>query len=450
MKHAHDFDLSHPALTTKKLFDLSVVNDTGARVIDALLSGGRQRVAFLNAHCVNIAARDRAYANALRSADAVLPDGAGIEIAHRLVDSRMTENLNGTDFVPRLLTEAARRGKSVFLFGGRPGTAQAAAAKLARDIPGLVVAGTRDGFTDAADNAATVDAINASGADILLVAMGVPRQDLWLAQHAHLLTPSVQIGVGALFDFLAGNVSRAPRVLRAIRGEWLWRLAVEPRRMFRRYVIGNPEFMLRALGQITGDVIAKRAFDIVVASVVIAAFAPLFAVTAIAIRADSRGPVFFRQTRVGRDGQTFSMLKFRSMAVDAEARRAALLATSDRTGVCFKSRTDPRITRVGRVLRRFSIDELPQIFNVLKGEMSIVGPRPALPSEVAAYPERAVGRLGVKPGLTGVWQVSGRAEIGFDKMIDMDLAYARSRSVLLDIVLLALTFRAVIGGRGAY
>jgi lipopolysaccharide/colanic/teichoic acid biosynthesis glycosyltransferase len=138
------------------------------------------------------------------------------------------------------------------------------------------------------------------------------------------------------------------------------------------------------------------------------------------------------------------------MYIDAEARRAELLAHSDREGLCFKSRKDPRITRVGGLLRRFSVDELPQIINVLRGDMAIVGPRPALPQEVAVYPPRAMGRLTVKPGLTGIWQVSGRAEISFDRMIDMDLAYARSPSLLLDIVLIAMTFRAVVSGRGAY
>jgi lipopolysaccharide/colanic/teichoic acid biosynthesis glycosyltransferase len=177
---------------------------------------------------------------------------------------------------------------------------------------------------------------------------------------------------------------------------------------------------------------------------------PLLALTALAIKCDSRGPVLFKQTRVGRNGKTFSMYKFRSMSVDAEAKRNEVLATSDREGVCFKSRNDPRITRVGRFIRRFSVDELPQILNVLRGEMSIVGPRPALPCEVAAYPARALGRLAVKPGITGVWQVSGRADIGFDKMIDMDLAYASSRTILLDIILILMTFRAVVSARGAY
>ena len=178
--------------------------------------------------------------------------------------------------------------------------------------------------------------------------------------------------------------------------------------------------------------------------------APLLALTALAVRLDSPGPVLFRQIRVGRDGQPFTMVKFRSMRTDAEALRADVEAGSDRDGLCFKARRDPRITRVGRVLRRFSIDELPQILNVLRGDMSLVGPRPALPAEVAAYPDRALARLAVKPGLTGIWQVSGRADIGFEKMIDMDLAYIRSRSLGLDLLLLALTARAVVAGRGAY
>jgi lipopolysaccharide/colanic/teichoic acid biosynthesis glycosyltransferase len=173
-------------------------------------------------------------------------------------------------------------------------------------------------------------------------------------------------------------------------------------------------------------------------------------VFALAIKLDSPGPAFFTQTRVGKDGREFKVWKFRTMHRDAESRRAALLAQSDREGVCFKARHDPRVTRIGRLLRRSSLDELPQIFNVLVGHMSIVGPRPALPEETAIYPARALGRLAVKPGITGLWQVSGRADIGFDKMIDMDLSYARSRSMLLDLLLIGMTFRAVLTGRGAY
>ncbi|PJE29216.1 polymer biosynthesis protein, WecB/TagA/CpsF family [Pseudooceanicola antarcticus] len=443
------------ALSRIRLFGLDIVDATTDAVITRLLQPGRRtRLAFLNAHCGNIAARNPTYRDALVTAGMILPDGIGVEMAARMSGQSLTENLNGTDFTPRLLQAAARRGLSVFLLGGQPGVAAEAAERLGRDIPGLKIAGTRDGYDGMTDENAAVAAVNASGADILLVALGVPFQDNWLAKHEARLSPRITMGVGALLDFLAGRVKRAPAIVRKARAEWAWRLAMEPRRMARRYLIGNFAFLGRAYldaraQRPAGDT-ARRVFDVTVSAAALIILAPILLLTALAIRLESGGPVLFRQTRVGKDGTPFTMLKFRSMYPDAEARRAALLATSDREGICFKSRNDPRITRVGRILRRLSIDELAQILNVLKGDMSIVGPRPALPEEVAAYPERAMGRLEVKPGLTGLWQVSGRAEIGFDKMIDMDLAYIRSRSLLLDTLLLALTARAVIGGRGAY
>jgi lipopolysaccharide/colanic/teichoic acid biosynthesis glycosyltransferase len=168
------------------------------------------------------------------------------------------------------------------------------------------------------------------------------------------------------------------------------------------------------------------------------------------VRCTSPGPAFFVQTRVGRDGARFGMVKFRSMYADAEMRRAALLADSDREGVCFKMKDDPRVTPLGRFLRRSSLDELPQLFNVLWGDMSLVGPRPALPQEVARYPEHAMGRLSVLPGITGVWQVSGRAEVSFEDMVAMDLAYARGHSVAGDLAILWRTLGVVLTGRGAY
>lgn len=440
------------------LFGLSIVNASiESAAVDLLRPGPKLRIAFVNAHCINTMQHDPHYHAALLSADRVLPDGIGVDLAAKMQGGRRAANLNGTDFVPELLRKAAQEGQSVFLFGGRPGVAKAAGDRLAKDIPGLRIAGSRDGYDGARDTEAAIAAINNSGADIVAVAMGVPFQDVWLARHAHRLNARLTLGVGALFDFLAGRVARAPGLVRKARLEWAWRLAMEPRRMARRYLVGNAVFMAREGGRAVAgrgilrpDRVLKRGLDIGVAGAALAALSPLLIATAIAIRTESRGPILFRQTRVGRDGKPFTMFKFRSMHADAEARRAALLSRSDRDGICFKAREDPRITRVGRLMRRFSIDELPQVLNVLRGEMSVVGPRPAFPEEVAAYPERALGRLAVKPGLTGVWQVSGRADIGFERMIDMDLAYARSRSLLLDMMLIALTFRAVLSGRGAY
>lgn len=195
---------------------------------------------------------------------------------------------------------------------------------------------------------------------------------------------------------------------------------------------------------------AGRALDIIGSAIGLVLLALPFFLVALSIRIESRGSALFRQQRVGKDGRLFTLYKFRSMYIDAEARRAALLDQSDRGGVCFKARNDPRVTRVGRFIRKTSIDELPQLLNVLLGDMSLVGPRPALQSEVDAYPERARGRLALRPGITGLCQVSGRADIGFDKMVDLDLAYVRSRNILLDVAILTLTVRAVLRCRGAY
>jgi exopolysaccharide biosynthesis WecB/TagA/CpsF family protein len=448
------FAASKTPLKTQQVLGLNIVDTTAEIAINALLEPGHRRAFFLNAHCHNVMTTDRAYAAAMLRADAILPDGLGVELAAKMAGRDLTANLNGTDFVPALLQVAAARGLSVYLFGATPGTADAAANTLILRCPGLRIAGTRDGFAGAQDAEAVIADINQSGADIVLVALGVPAQELWLDTHAHRLNARLSLGVGALFDFLAGNVSRAPLWVRKSKMEWVWRLAMEPGRMAKRYLVGNVSFMARAtriaLNQLRVNDVIKRGMDVTIASAALILLSPLFLATMIAIRLDSKGPVFFQQSRVGLKGIPFPVFKFRSMHVDAEARRAELLKSSDREGICFKSRNDPRITRVGRFIRRFSIDELPQIVNVLRGEMSIVGPRPALPQEVAAYPARAFGRLAVKPGITGIWQVSGRADIGFEKMIDMDLSYAKSYSPLLDMILIALTFRAVISGRGAY
>lgn len=441
-------------LPRRMILGLPVVNATTQQAIDALLNGAARSVYFLNAHCANLRAGDRAYASALARADMVLPDGIGVELAARMSGGPLADNLNGTDFTPALLREAAKRGLSVFLFGARPGTADKAADKLITTIPGLRIAGTLDGYDGNADEAAAVAKINASGADILIVAMGAPLQELWIDRHLSDLSPRLVLGVGALLDFLAGNVSRAPAFVRKARMEWGWRLMQEPRRLAKRYLIGNGTFLARsglyALRVAGGNAIAKRAMDLVLSGILTLALAPMFLLLTALIKLDSRGPAFFKQVRVGRNGRHFTVLKFRTMHTDAEERLAEIREQSDREGICFKSRNDPRVTRVGRFLRRYSLDELPQILNVLFGDMSLVGPRPALPREVAQYPAVALERLNARPGITGLWQVSGRADIGFDKMIDMDVAYVRSRSVMLDVMLLALTARAVLSGRGAY
>jgi exopolysaccharide biosynthesis polyprenyl glycosylphosphotransferase len=177
---------------------------------------------------------------------------------------------------------------------------------------------------------------------------------------------------------------------------------------------------------------------------------PVMAVAAIAVKRSSPGPVLFRQIRIGADGRPFQMLKFRSMVVDAEARREELELDDDGNGVLFKLRQDPRVTRVGAVLRRFSLDELPQLWNVVRGEMSLVGPRPPLPQEVIGYSDDASRRLRVRPGMTGLWQVSGRSDLSWEESLRLDLRYVDNWSFALDATILWRTWRAVVGRSGAY
>ena len=217
-----------------------------------------------------------------------------------------------------------------------------------------------------------------------------------------------------------------------------------------RPVAGLPLLQLDHPELAGGKQVIKAVFDRLVAGLALIVLAPLFVVLAMAIRLDDQGPVFFRQTRVGRVGQTFKLFKFRTMVVDAEQRKLELEALNEGAGVLFKMRKDPRVTNVGAMLRRWSLDELPQLFNVLIGDMSLVGPRPALPREVARYGDHMRRRLAVKPGITGLWQVSGRSGLSWEEAFRLDLRYVDNWSIVLDLQILWKTFSAVIHGSGAY
>ena len=204
---------------------------------------------------------------------------------------------------------------------------------------------------------------------------------------------------------------------------------------------GRPSLFVRAV---------KNVVDRLAALVLLIVLGPLILGLALLVRLESRGPGFFRQTRVGQDGTPFTMLKLRSMSDGAHGQRARLAALNERDGVLFKMRVDPRVTRVGRVLRRTSLDELPQLINVLRGDMALVGPRPALPEEVCQYDELARRRLAVRPGLTGLSQVSGRADLSYDSTIRLDVRYTDNWRLADDISISARTVKAVVSSRGAF
>ena len=194
----------------------------------------------------------------------------------------------------------------------------------------------------------------------------------------------------------------------------------------------------------------KRGVDLVLAGLAFLLLSPVLAAVALAVFLEDRGPVLFRQQRIGVAGERFTMFKFRSMVIDAEARLAQLAKANEGAGLLFKLKDDPRITRVGAFIRRYSLDELPQLLNVLNGSMSLIGPRPPLPREVAAYEGRVNRRLLIKPGITGLWQVSGRSNLSWEESVKLDLYYVENWSITTDFVILGKTVRAVLQRDGAY
>jgi len=200
-----------------------------------------------------------------------------------------------------------------------------------------------------------------------------------------------------------------------------------------------------------GYLIAKRIMDICGALIGLICLSWLFLIVALLIKLeDPKGPVFFKQVRVGKDGKEFYMYKFRSMVTNAEELLESLLHLNEVSGAMFKMKDDPRVTKVGRFIRKTSIDELPQLWNVLKGDMSLVGPRPPLPREVAQYTEYDKQRLLVTPGCTGLWQISGRSNVGFKEMVELDLQYIRNRSILFDLKIILKTVLVLFGSKDAF
>ncbi|MDX3763031.1 sugar transferase [Streptomyces sp. AK02-04a] len=225
---------------------------------------------------------------------------------------------------------------------------------------------------------------------------------------------------------------------------------VSPRRLYTATVAGLTLLHIAPPTRRGVQLVGKSALDRVGAALGLLLLAPLYGVLALVIRMDSPGPVLHRQTRMGQGGVPFTMWKFRTMVADADQRREELTTANEQDGPLFKMRRDPRVTKAGRWLRRSSLDELPQLVNVVRGEMSLVGPRPPLPDEAAQYDEVEARRLTVKPGMTGLWQVSGRSDLSWDETVALDLRYADNWSISGDFDVMARTFRAVVDGRGAY
>ncbi|ADX74178.1 glycosyl transferase possibly involved in lipopolysaccharide synthesis [Pseudarthrobacter phenanthrenivorans Sphe3] len=299
-----------------------------------------------------------------------------------------------------------------------PGVSEGSAQ---REISGLPVLGLRGEISS------ILEAIDKSQADAVAVSAGVQ------------LHPQTLRHLG--WELAAKNVGliMAP-ALTDIAGP----------RIHTQQVAGLPLIHVTTPTLEGGQRVVKRLFDVIVSAALIIFALPLMTLLALLVKIDSPGPVLFRQDRVGIEGARFKMLKFRTMVVDAERLLPGLMDKSEGNGVLFKLKDDPRVTRVGRFLRKFSLDELPQLFNIFLGAMSLVGPRPPLPSEVEAYESDVRRRLLVKPGLTGLWQVSGRSNLSWQDSVRLDLYYVENWSLAADLVILLRTVRAVFHGTGAY
>ena len=238
-----------------EVLDVPVLNVSRENAVSSVMTACHERhrqpvqVSFANAHCVNVAAADPEYMRILHETPFVFPDGIGVKIGARLAGVRLQANVNGTDLFPLLCQAMEREERAVYLLGARPGVVEKVRARLARDYPGLRLAGFHHGYFTPQEEPALIDEIASSGADVLFVAMGVPVQEKWIARHRDRLGVRVAIGVGALFDFYSRQMPRAPRWMRKYGLEWLYRLYREPRRMWNRYVVGNPVFLARAVGR---------------------------------------------------------------------------------------------------------------------------------------------------------------------------------------------------------
>lgn len=336
------------------------------------------------------------------------------------------------------------RSMSRLLILGGPGAVAHLAASLerAKHSGYLPVAAYTPGSTDTAavttesglpvlghkaDTASILGAIDACSADAVAVSAGVQ------------LHPQIIRHLG--WELASKNVGliMAP-ALTDIAGP----------RIHTQQVAGLPLIHVTTPTLEGGQRVAKRLFDILVSATLIVFTSPVMILVSVIVKSGSPGPVLFRQERVGMEGATFKMLKFRSMVVNAERQLSALASKNQGSGVLFKIRDDPRITPVGKFLRRYSLDELPQLFNVLIGSMSLVGPRPPLPHEVEAYERDVRRRLLVKPGLTGLWQVSGRSNLSWQDSVRLDLYYVENWSLAGDLIILLRTVRAVFHSTGAY
>lgn len=451
-----------------------------------LMTPGNKMMLFSDAIALNQCQDDKLALETLKQAQLLIPRGRALKLQLASLSEQ-----SGADYPTQLLYDELllevehRQLVTIFLVSDQR-CALELDHQLAERYPALVytIETLNDQYRFSTNELAQT--MQERDSQVVISLLASPQQERLLSRLNRLLTNQLFIGVGpGLVESLLELKSSESTLLRRI-GLWVrkrrhsillrpsqWlsyvhnvvRGRLNPkaadsrlniaifgsawRARFARTAIASKAGSFRLRGAV-GRVV-KRSIDLFGVGVGLLLLSPLLLLVALLIKLTSKGPIFYSQIRIGLRGKPFRMWKFRSMYLDADKRKAELEAQNEMAGgVLFKMKQDPRITPVGRVIRRLSIDELPQLINVLTGEMSLVGPRPALPKEVEEYPVLARARLEVKPGLTGLWQISGRSDLPFDKQVLLDTAYVHTQSAGNDIKLIAKTIPAVVSGKGAY
>ncbi len=243
--------MKHHIQKTESLFGLELSNDflenISQYLIQRAVENKKTQLSFINAHCLNLARKNKRYYQSLKTSEILLPDGSGVNLALKLKGKKLINNLNGTDLFPILCQQAAQKKLSLFLLGARPGIAEKTAENIKKQIPDLIIAGTQDGYFKTEETKTIIANINASRADIVLIAFGVPKQELFITEHKAEFKAGLILGVGGLFDFFSNRIPRAPLWLRKTGMEWIYRFIQEPKRMWKRYLLGNPLFVMHAV-----------------------------------------------------------------------------------------------------------------------------------------------------------------------------------------------------------
>lgn len=477
--------------------DATSYPDATARVMRWAAAGESRYVCEVPVNAVMESYDHPEFKAVINEADLVTPGGMPLVWMLRWLGCKKQPRVYGPELTLQVCAAAAQCGAPVGLYGGSEEALTRLVQQLTVRFPGLkIVYSHSPPFRKltAAEEADVQKAIRASGCRILFVGLGCPKQEHWMAlQRGNI--PAVMLGVGAAFDFISGQKPQPFAWMQRMGLEWLFRWCTEPRRLFYRYAYHNPRFVVLAgaefirnklFGQAkpTGEataanngktvphdgalagqatvmerslrgkpvqVIGKRAFDIAFASVALVVLAPLLVILWVLVRLSSPGPALFRQARVGFRQAPFMMYKFRTMV--AKPPQAVLEAhtTAANQGILLKGKDDARVTPLGRWLRSTSLDELPQLFNVLTGDMSLVGPRPLLPFMLERHPEFRQIRCLLRPGITGLWQISERHNnTSAAAMLPYDLEYVRRFGLLTDLRILLRTPSAVFAGKGAF